>query len=155
MFISSFLCPLFQSFVGAIVILCLVFFPHLSVFFNSLVYCSRVILLKFRSDHFTLLFKDLLFPNNLYPNKLVWHSTLSITCFQLNPQSRLSTILPHVHEFLPSSLNTSNLQPLDYNYHRARLLHFPSSHMGWFYVEKHLWEGFWEVFSLEMVTLTQ
>ena len=67
--VSFFWCPLFPSFSGAVIILCLVVFSLLSVSFSSLVYCSSVILLKFRSDSFTV--KDLFFSYELYPNKLV------------------------------------------------------------------------------------
>ena len=112
--------------------------------------------LQFRFDHllsYLGIFKDILFPIRLCPNKSI-SMAFSTPCYLVLTKSPApSTTLPHVPEFLPTSPSISNLQPLDDNYCRVNLLHFLSLYMGWFYVGEISIRSFLRVFSLEKVYL--
>lgn len=93
--------------------------------------------LQFRFDYSLSclgVFKGILFPIKLCPNQSLSMAFNTPYYLVLTKSPASSTTLPHAPEFLPTSLNISNLQPLDDNYWRASLLHFISLYMGWFYV---------------------
>lgn len=67
----------------------------------------------------------------------------STPCYLVLTKSPVpSTACPHVPEFLPTSLNISNLQLLDDNYCRYNLLHFLSLYRSWFYVGETIYKKF-------------